>query len=123
MKQPTVSFNTRMPLFGILFLLGAAQLPAQDLHVYYNLFTDSLSYKKDGEAVHKIGCGTGQMRNITGLSLSVGALMLAKKELKTTEPGIYSPEGLVKPESFIREFSGKDLFMYEDVAMAHPVKP
>ncbi|MCB9488967.1 MAG: saccharopine dehydrogenase NADP-binding domain-containing protein [Deltaproteobacteria bacterium] len=79
--------------------------------------------KKDGEAVHKIGCGTGQMRNITGLSLSVGALMLAKKELKTTEPGIYSPEGLVKPESFIREFSGKDLFMYEDVAMAHPVKP
>ncbi|MCB0534033.1 MAG: hypothetical protein H6574_11685 [Lewinellaceae bacterium] len=53
MKQPTVSFNTRMPLFGILFLLGAAQLPAQDLHVYYNLFTDSLSYKKDGEAVKR----------------------------------------------------------------------
>jgi len=53
MKHPIVSIKTGMPLFGLLFLLGAVQLPAQDLHVYYNLFTDSLSYKKDGVDVKK----------------------------------------------------------------------
>ncbi|MEZ4943014.1 MAG: hypothetical protein R3D58_19230 [Saprospiraceae bacterium] len=53
MKPQTVSFKTILSFLGMLLLPGAAQLHAQDLHVYYNLFTDSLSYQKDGEAVKK----------------------------------------------------------------------
>lgn len=40
----------RLPLFFPLFLLQLA-LPAQDLHVMYDLFSDSVSYQKDGRAV------------------------------------------------------------------------
>lgn len=34
-------------------LMSAGLLPAQDLHVYYNLFSDSITYQKDGKLVTK----------------------------------------------------------------------
>ncbi|MBL7796728.1 MAG: hypothetical protein JNJ90_09515 [Saprospiraceae bacterium] len=40
-------------LASLVLLLNGANLPAQDLQIYYDLFTDSITYKKDGQTVLK----------------------------------------------------------------------
>lgn len=37
----------------LVLLLNGVRLPAQDLQIYYDLFTDSVTYKKDGQTVLK----------------------------------------------------------------------
>jgi hypothetical protein len=46
-------------------------------------------------------CGTGQMREVTGLSLSIGTRMVGRKELLTRVGGVYAPEADIEPEKFI----------------------
>lgn len=53
----------------------------------------------DGQQVHRIGCGIGQMREATGLSLSIGTLMLAQGELTAHGGGVYAPEACLDPIS------------------------
>lgn len=77
--------------------------------------------QKDGRAQHHTLCGVGQMREVTGLSLSVGAQMLGRKELSTTEPGAYAPEGCLAAGAFIERMRAKGLDAYEDVAMTRPL--
>jgi saccharopine dehydrogenase-like NADP-dependent oxidoreductase len=74
----------------------------------------------DGEQVHHIACGTGQMREVTGLSLSLGTQMLLRKEL-TREGGVFAPEACLDPGTFIRRMSEKGLRAYEDLAMSRPI--
>lgn len=50
LRVKPASFRSLL-LFLCLFFLGIRLLPAQDLHVYYDLFADTLSYQKDGKAV------------------------------------------------------------------------
>lgn len=68
-------------------------------------------------------CGTGQMREVTGLSLAVGALMLARRELSLAEPGAYAPEACIDPVAFIRHLRGKGVVAFEDLAMTRPLAP
>lgn len=75
----------------------------------------------DGVEQHHLLCGVGQMRDVTGLSLSVGTQMLANRELTTTAPGVYAPEGCLIPETFIDRMRAKGLDAYEDVAMTVPL--
>jgi lysine 6-dehydrogenase len=75
----------------------------------------------DGQAVHHVACGTGQMREVTGLSLSIGAQMLARRELLTGEGGVYAPEGCLDPELFIRRMDGAGVRAFSDLAMTQPV--
>ena len=72
---------------------------------------------KGGEERHELLCGVGRMREATGLALSIGALMLARKQLVTREGGVYAPEGCIEPERFIREMRRKGIASYQDLAM------
>jgi saccharopine dehydrogenase-like NADP-dependent oxidoreductase len=74
-----------------------------------------------GEEVHRIACGVGQMREATGLSLSVGTLMLARGELLTGEGGVYAPEACLDPKKFIAYMSAKGIKAYEDLAMTRQI--
>ncbi|MFB0535851.1 MAG: saccharopine dehydrogenase family protein [Anaerolineae bacterium] len=74
-----------------------------------------------GEEVHRIACGVGQMREATGLSLSIGTLMLARRELLTEEGGVYAPEACLDPQKFIAYMSAKGIKAYEDLAMTRQI--
>jgi len=63
--------------------------------------------KVAGEEVHRIACGIGQMREATGLSLSVGTLMLARGELLTEEGGVYAPEACLPPPPEVHRLHGR----------------
>jgi saccharopine dehydrogenase-like NADP-dependent oxidoreductase len=76
---------------------------------------------KDGAPVHRLVCGVGEMRTATGLSLSIGAQMVARRELLTTEPGAYAPEGCLDPDKFIGRMRARGLESYEDLAMTRPL--
>ncbi len=77
--------------------------------------------ERGGREEHHTLCGVGQMREVTGLSLSVGALMLARRELATDAPGVYAPEGCIDPAVFIDRMRAKGTVAYEDLAMTRPV--
>jgi len=74
-----------------------------------------------GEEVHRMACGVGQMREATGLSLSAGALMLARGELLTTEGGVYAPEACLDPGKFIARLSARGVQAYEDLGLTRPI--
>jgi saccharopine dehydrogenase-like NADP-dependent oxidoreductase len=70
-----------------------------------------------GRDVHKTACGVGQMREATGISLSIGTQMLARKDLVTEEGGVYAPEACLDARRFIAALNGKGIKAYEDLAM------
>jgi len=76
----------------------------------------------DGRQEHHTVCGIGQMRQATGLSLSVGAQMLAKKQLITEEPGVYAPEACLDPLTFLRQLNNKGIDAYEDLEMTRRIE-
>jgi saccharopine dehydrogenase (NAD+, L-lysine-forming) len=75
----------------------------------------------DGREETRTLCGTGQMREATGLSLAVGTAMLARGELTTTEGGVYAPEGCLDPDAFIRQLAQKGVEAFYDVEMRESV--
>jgi hypothetical protein len=75
----------------------------------------------DGKEVHHIACGTGQMREATGLSLSVGTQMLARRELLTHHGGVYAPEACLDPHRFLIALSDRGIKAYRDLAMTRQV--
>ena len=77
--------------------------------------------ERDHETVHRSVCGVGQMREATGLSLSIGTLMLGRKQLLTTSGGVYAPEGVIEPYGFVDAFREKGLELYEDLEMTRPI--
>jgi saccharopine dehydrogenase-like NADP-dependent oxidoreductase len=76
--------------------------------------------EKEGEEVHKVVCGLGQMRDVTGLSLSVGAQMVARGEVLEEGGGAYAPEACLEPEPFMTAMREKGLEAYADLAMTKP---
>ncbi len=77
--------------------------------------------ERAGEAMHHIACGVGQMREATGLSLAVGTLMLARRELLTTAGGVYAPEACLDPQTFLAALSARGIKAYADLAMTRPI--
>jgi len=75
----------------------------------------------NGEAVHRIACGIGHMREATGLALSAGTLMLARGELLTPEGGVYAPEGCLDPQRFIAVLGEKGVKAYADLEMTQQI--
>jgi saccharopine dehydrogenase-like NADP-dependent oxidoreductase len=76
--------------------------------------------QKDGEEVHQVVCGTGEMAEATGLSLSIGAQMLARREIIVDQGGVYAPEACLKPEPFLLAMKAKGIQACEDLAMTKP---
>ena len=74
-----------------------------------------------GKKAHETGFGVGQMRDATGLSLSVGALMLGRKEVLTEEGGVYGPEACFEPTKFFSSMKERGISAYFDLAMTRPV--
>ena len=77
--------------------------------------------EKDGERVHRMACGLGQMREATALALSVGTQMLARKELTVKEGGVYAPEACLDPVAFLPMIREKGIEAFEDLAMTKPL--
>ena len=75
-----------------------------------------------GAPVHRSLCGIGQMRDATGLALSVGTLLVGRKQLSVTEGGVYAPEACIPPEPFISAMSEKGIGSYEDLEMTRPIE-
>ena len=76
-----------------------------------------------GEPVTRMLCGAGEMRIITGCSLSIGAQMVARRQLNSTDGGVYATEGCLRHDLAIDEFARRGLHLYEDFAMTRPVRP
>ncbi|MBI2893859.1 MAG: saccharopine dehydrogenase NADP-binding domain-containing protein [Deltaproteobacteria bacterium] len=76
-----------------------------------------------GAQVHRMACGVGQMREVTALSLSVGAAMVGRKEILEPEGGVWAPEALLDPRTFLERMRAKGVQAYEDLAMQRPVEP
>lgn len=74
----------------------------------------------DGQEAHRIACGIGTMREATGLSLSLGTLMLGRGELLTDGGGVYAPEACFDPRTFMARMSAKGIQAYADLAMTQP---
>jgi len=77
--------------------------------------------EKDGKAAHETGFGVGQMRNATGLSLSVGSLMLGRNEVLAEEGGVYGPEACFEPGKFLSQMKERGITAYFDLEMKRPV--
>lgn len=77
--------------------------------------------EKGGKETHRILCGIGQMREATGLSLSVGAQMVAQKRILTEKGGVYAPEAAIDPLTFIEMIRERGIEAYEDIEMTVPV--
>ena len=77
--------------------------------------------EKDGDECHRMLCGLGQMREVTGVCLAVGALMLARKELTVTAGGVYAPEACLDPAAVIEAMKRRGVLAYHDLEMARPV--
>lgn len=71
--------------------------------------------------VRRMACGVGEMRNATGLSLSVGALMLARGEGMTRTGGAFGPEACLAPRRFFEHMKAKGLEGHLDLAQARPL--
>lgn len=75
---------------------------------------------RDGRPCHEEVHGTGEMREVTGLSLSVGAVLMAEKKTKVSQVGgVYAPEGAMTFE-FLHHMIDKGILGCRDVAMRHP---
>ncbi len=77
--------------------------------------------EKGGERVHRMVCGVGLMRETTGLCLSVGTQMLARKELTVKKGGVYAPEACLDPAAFLPMITAKGIEAYEDLALTRPL--
>ena len=76
-----------------------------------------VSGEKDGKPATLSLCGTGTMRDATGIALSIGAQLLAVKKLTVEQGGVYGPEGCFDPEDFLRMMGESGVIAYSDVAM------
>jgi saccharopine dehydrogenase-like NADP-dependent oxidoreductase len=70
---------------------------------------------------HRLLCGVGQMREVTGIALAAGTLMLARKELTTRAGGVYAPEACLDPPAFIARLRAKGILGYADIEMREPI--
>jgi lysine 6-dehydrogenase len=74
-----------------------------------------------GEEVHRLACGIGGMREATGISLAIGTLMLARRELLVGAGGAYAPEACLDPRTFIGRLSASGVPAYTDLTMTQPI--
>ncbi len=76
-----------------------------------------VSGEKDGSPATEMLCGTGTMRDATGIALSIGARLLAAKRLTVEHGGVYGPEGCFDPADFLRLMGESGIIAYADLQM------
>ena len=75
----------------------------------------------NGTEEHHVLCGVGEMRDSTGLSLSIGTQMLARGELFARH-GVFAPEGCIEPAPFLDAMRSKGIMAYEDLRMTREIE-
>jgi saccharopine dehydrogenase-like NADP-dependent oxidoreductase len=73
--------------------------------------------EKDGREETLTLCGTGTMRDATGIALSIGAQLLASGKVDEDATGVRGPEGCFDPEEFLGMMSESGIAAYSDLAM------
>jgi saccharopine dehydrogenase-like NADP-dependent oxidoreductase len=76
-----------------------------------------VSGEKAGEPVTVRLCGTGTMRDATGIALSIGAQLLAARRLTVKEGGVFGPEGCFDPSDFLEMMAGCGINAFSDLAL------
>ena len=76
-----------------------------------------VSGEKDGSPATLTICGTGTMREATGIALSIGAQLLAAKRLTVEQGGVYGPEGCFDPMDFLSMMGDSGIVAYSDLDM------
>jgi hypothetical protein len=76
-----------------------------------------------GQPVRKMLCGTGELRDVTGNALSIGAQMVARREITTTTGGVFAPEGCMRTDRALAEFARRGIQFFEDLEMTQPLLP
>lgn len=76
-----------------------------------------------GAPHQRMACCVGHMRDLAGLSLSIGAQALARGDVVPVAAagGVYAPESCIRPETMLRAFAGRGLQLYTDLAMTTPL--
>jgi lysine 6-dehydrogenase len=69
-----------------------------------------------GRPARRMACGVGSMRDATGLSLSVGALMLGRRDGVTRSGGVLPPEACLDPRRFFGALRDRGLEGHRDLA-------
>ncbi|MGB9777564.1 MAG: saccharopine dehydrogenase family protein [Anaerolineae bacterium] len=78
---------------------------------------------REGQPVHRMLCGVGQMRPATGVPLALGAVMLARGQVLTTEGGVYGPEAIIDPVALLRGLREETgLQAYTNGGMTQPLE-
>lgn len=75
---------------------------------------------RNGQRCQESVCGVGEMREVTGVSLAVGALLLGNKKTRIHAAGgagVFAPEGAMDPALFMTEILKKGFVAYRDVEM------
>lgn len=75
----------------------------------------------NGREEHRMACGTGVMREYTGLALSTGALLFARGETLQKGGGVYAPESCFDTSAVIAAARAKGIEGFEDLAMTRPL--
>lgn len=76
--------------------------------------------RAEGREVHRLACGTGQMREATGISLAAGTLLLARGSV-LARGGVLAPEQCLEPVAFIAMMRERGISAYEDLAMTRAI--
>ena len=79
--------------------------------------------EKDGAESHQMLCGVGQMREVTGICLAVGAVMLTKKEVTVGSGGVFAPEACLEPRKVLEAMRQKGVVAFHDLEMTRPATP
>jgi lysine 6-dehydrogenase len=80
-----------------------------------------VSGEKDGRPATLTLCGTGTMRDATGVALSIGARLLGEKKLSVKPGGVFGPEGCFDPADFLGLMAEGGFTAYSDLAMQNPI--
>jgi saccharopine dehydrogenase-like NADP-dependent oxidoreductase len=80
-----------------------------------------VSGEKDGKPASLMLCGTGTMREATGIALSIGAQLLGHKKLTVEGGGVFGPEGCFDSTEFLRMMAESGFTAYSDLAMQNPI--
>jgi len=79
--------------------------------------------ERDGTPAHEMICGTGLMRDTTGLPLSVGTQLLAAGKTLCQGGGVFAPEACFEPLIFWERMREKGIDGFTDLAMTQAVRP
>lgn len=92
------AFKKSMPMFHRIGSAVSFSSIRVDVHGYKNGARTTITYQ-----------AVDNMHNLTGIPLSIGALMLGRGEIKRM--GVFAPEadGAVKPDKFIKELEKRNI--------------